>query len=103
RRRHTRSTRDWSSDVCSSDLIGFALMVGVAIASYSLIDARAVHQVSPVGYLGAVMALEGLLLVGWIRGNPVRLRRALRPGIWVEIGRASWRERLGWLGVAGSV
>src|SRR5207247_7753520 len=23
RRRHTRSTRDWSSDVCSSDLISF--------------------------------------------------------------------------------
>src|SRR5207247_2803224 len=23
RRRHTRSTRDWSSDVCSSDLDGF--------------------------------------------------------------------------------
>src|SRR6266849_9800356 len=22
RRRHTRSTRDWSSDVCSSDLLG---------------------------------------------------------------------------------
>src|SRR5207247_7716151 len=25
RRRHTRSTRDWSSDVCSSDLAGAAL------------------------------------------------------------------------------
>src|SRR5207247_2894399 len=25
RRRHTRSTRDWSSDVCSSDLFGFGL------------------------------------------------------------------------------
>src|SRR5699024_11569457 len=24
RRRHTRSKRDWSSDVCSSDLYGFA-------------------------------------------------------------------------------
>src|SRR5207247_5315914 len=24
RRRHTRSTRDWSSDVCSSDLPGWA-------------------------------------------------------------------------------
>src|SRR6266536_5718501 len=24
RRRHTRSTRDWSSDVCSSDLMSFA-------------------------------------------------------------------------------
>src|SRR6266536_2787359 len=25
RRRHTRSTRDWSSDVCSSDLLGWVL------------------------------------------------------------------------------
>src|SRR5438105_176576 len=29
RRRHTRSTRDWSSDVCSSDLGGHALLEGV--------------------------------------------------------------------------
>src|SRR5438105_11161384 len=29
RRRHTRSTRDWSSDVCSSDL-GFAAHLGFA-------------------------------------------------------------------------
>src|SRR5207247_6499980 len=28
RRRHTRSTRDWSSDVCSSDLIGDTLLNG---------------------------------------------------------------------------
>src|SRR5215207_10902833 len=27
RRRHTRSTRDWSSDVCSSDLAGAGLVV----------------------------------------------------------------------------
>src|SRR5690349_23976251 len=26
RRRHTRSLRDWSSDVCSSDLLLFAVM-----------------------------------------------------------------------------
>src|SRR5690606_40876948 len=25
RRRHTRFSRDWSSDVCSSDLVGYAL------------------------------------------------------------------------------
>src|SRR5690606_39900909 len=30
RRRHTRFSRDWSSDVCSSDLIG--VMVGGSIA-----------------------------------------------------------------------
>src|SRR5206468_7375956 len=28
RRRHTRSDRDWSSDVCSSDLIGGQAVVG---------------------------------------------------------------------------
>src|SRR5207247_2949692 len=27
RRRHTRSTRDWSSDVCSSDLVGHRLLI----------------------------------------------------------------------------
>src|SRR5204863_2811281 len=30
RRRHTRSLRDWSSDVCSSDLTGFKNMKPVA-------------------------------------------------------------------------
>src|SRR5207247_6497398 len=29
RRRHTRSTRDWSSDVCSSDLFGGGLRLWV--------------------------------------------------------------------------
>src|SRR3989440_8379962 len=28
RRRHTRSDRDWSSDVCSSDLLGLKLGLG---------------------------------------------------------------------------
>src|SRR5206468_5779755 len=28
RRRHTRSDRDWSSDVCSSDLVGHGQQVG---------------------------------------------------------------------------
>src|SRR5215469_14270782 len=31
RRRHTRSLRDWSSDVCSSDLLGGALAVGLGV------------------------------------------------------------------------
>src|SRR2546429_6855407 len=32
RRRHTRCSRDWSSDVCSSDL--FALLLGVALRDW---------------------------------------------------------------------
>src|SRR5699024_11681175 len=36
RRRHTRSKRDWSSDVCSSDLI--AELTGMDLANSSLYD-----------------------------------------------------------------
>src|SRR5690606_3348125 len=35
RRRHTRFSRDWSSDVCSSDLINLKVG-GLALAGYSL-------------------------------------------------------------------
>ncbi len=65
---------------------GFALLVGVCIASYSLIDARAVRQVSPVGYLGAVMLLQGALLTLCTRGDRQRLRKALAPGLLVAVG-----------------
>lgn len=66
--------------------IGFALLVGVCIASYSLIDASAVRQVSPVGYLGAVMLLQGALLTLCARGDRLRLRKALVSGLFVAVG-----------------
>jgi drug/metabolite transporter (DMT)-like permease len=66
--------------------VGFALLTGVTIAGYSLIDAQAVRQVQPVGYLGAVLLLQGLLLVGWLGGDWSRLRRALAPGLRVAVG-----------------
>src|SRR5439155_23797261 len=41
RRRHTSWPRDWSSDVCSSDLIGGMTMgLGMALMEGSLLDAR---------------------------------------------------------------
>src|SRR5699024_4415098 len=46
RRRHTRSKRDWSSDVCSSDLvfIGF-LIAGIGVGMYATpsMDTSLVH------------------------------------------------------------
>ena len=70
--------------------IGFAVLTGVTIAAYTIIDARAVHQVSPAGYLGAVMALEGILVggsLGWgTRDGWRRLRGALRPGMLISVG-----------------
>jgi drug/metabolite transporter (DMT)-like permease len=66
--------------------VGFALLTGIAIATYSLIDARAVRQVAPVGYLGAVLALTGVILFARMRGDWLRLRRALKPGTQIAVG-----------------
>src|SRR5258706_10615117 len=74
RRRHTRLVSDWSSDVCSSDLIGLARhfdrFEGVA---------RRDPAVDPV------KKLHGLL-AGYDQSDPHR-----EAG---EIGRASCRERV---------
>src|SRR5699024_12153296 len=41
RRRHTRSKRDWSSDVCSSDLLSIDLLLPTPRANRLIIDALA--------------------------------------------------------------
>lgn len=66
--------------------IAFALLTGVAIACYATIDAGAVRQVNPVSYLGAVLGLQGIALVGVLRGNLARLRRVAWPGIQIAAG-----------------
>jgi drug/metabolite transporter (DMT)-like permease len=72
--------------------VGFALLTGCAIATYSVIDARAVGTpgVSPVAYLGPVLAIEGALLLVWMRcwrgAAWMRVRQAARPGALIAIG-----------------
>ena len=66
--------------------IAFALLTGVAIATYATIDAGAVRVVNPVGYLGAVLGIQGILLVGFLRGDLGRLKRAAWPGIQIAAG-----------------
>src|SRR5207249_8394455 len=47
RRRHTRSKRDWSSDVCSSDLvIGLLIGLGIAFGAARLVSSL-LYGVSP--------------------------------------------------------
>jgi drug/metabolite transporter (DMT)-like permease len=69
-----------------SRAVGFAVLTGCCIAGYSLIDSQAVRHVGPVGYLGAVLLLQGLFLFGAIRGNLGRVRRALWPGVRIALG-----------------
>src|SRR5699024_11842140 len=91
RRRHTRSKRDWSSDVCSSDL-GFlaGLLAGVRVAFLCDLE---VHE--PVEDLQPGVALEdGLPQVGG--GRAVRVGRVAGVvAVAAEIGRAACREG-GW-------
>src|SRR5207249_9767834 len=96
RRRHTRSKRDWSSDVCSSDL-----------------DRRRVT--GPGSTMNRLYAIESMLTsTGAMADHRLRLRSSHVEGFarWivqglglagpagmVEIGRASCRERVeSWVG-----
>src|SRR2546429_6979731 len=82
RRRHTRCSRDWSSDVCSSDL-GVKLVV--ADPRRTELAGRAdIHlQMLP----GTDVALFNAML------NHI-LARGLEDKEFIEIGRASCRERV---------
>src|SRR5438105_12913230 len=81
RRRHTRSTRDWSSDVCSSDLISpdEGLEQGGAIRNAEVFQL----QLDQAAHLLLVAILEAMQLREWHTG-----------GNHTQIGRASCRERV---------
>src|SRR5690606_39538916 len=82
RRRHTRFSRDWSSDVCSSDLLGFrehllraldrALTLGLAVLHVSDLpkvvtiglDRRAVREGDTINVLYTTIVDLGDL--GWL-------------------------------------
>src|SRR5205809_687767 len=85
RRRHTRCSRDWSSDVCSSDLARHGVQAGAAHADHA--DARQVARGVP-----------GPRGVGTIVGSRLRRRGRVGRGHRLEapheIGRASCRERV---------
>jgi len=49
--------------------VGFAVLTGISIASYQVIDARSVQDVNPTGYLGAVFLVQGVLLTCWLRAT----------------------------------
>src|SRR2546430_3319710 len=80
RRRHTRFDCDWSSDVCSSDLV---YLITVLLAPHF-------HRVAKNRQVKAFVNGVTAAATGAIAGAAVILgRRAL-----MEIGRASCRERV---------
>src|SRR5690606_39941929 len=83
RRRHTRFSRDWRSDVCSSDL-GHHSVKTVFLFSFSF-------------FLGILVALMFLIfmLISVLRTVLVLVTAVLgliTVLLWIQIGRASCRE-----------
>src|SRR5207245_7547692 len=77
RRRHTRCYRDWSSDVCSSDLAGFPS--------------------AELDHLQFLCTVDGTRAERELSFRPAyTLRETIRSVLGEEIGRASCRER-GWI------
>src|SRR5690349_23135762 len=79
RRRHTRSLRDWSSDVCSSDLMLHRAIAMTVVLTHVMAD-------------GGVKLFP--LLQDLTAASPVAVADTwLRISNHIEIGRASCREK----------
>src|SRR5204863_6053504 len=103
RRRHTRSLRDWSSDVCSSDLADQHADPGeIAVprgGDVGMVGKGAVVEVPLPGESGG--AAEGE--VGVVRHEVAVLELGALVEKGAEIGRASCRERVEMRGGGGMI
>src|SRR5690349_16154422 len=101
RRRHTRSLRDWSSDVCSSDLPPVSAMVGLLIddvqrhGKFLDISAQGVHLVIHLARAGWLRWKEeqntGLVRPG---KGPIALRTVLDDGSGFDLTEAGTQKKL---------
>src|SRR5207253_5295477 len=99
RRRHTRWPRDWSSDVCSSDLYyrGCVAYNQGKIATAEACFRRAVERKPDYA-----LALYQLGLCRERQDDPAGASAAFQAAIASQIGRASCRERVRIAGGAGA-
>jgi drug/metabolite transporter (DMT)-like permease len=65
----------------SGSAVGFALLTGIAIATYSAIDRVGVQALSPWLYGWAVWTFTFVLLQLWVRGSGILWRRDPRPSV----------------------
>src|SRR5690606_39969534 len=90
RRRHTRFSRDWSSDVCSSDLAAIALLLATAAAEDPAWRNTSLSFEERAADLVSRLTLEEK--VAQLQNAAPAIERLGIPAY--EIGRASCRARL---------
>ena len=78
-RRGARPPRLAGSRAGTADAVAFAVLVGVTIAAYSIVDSKAVRDASPLAYLAPVFAIEGVLMAASVRFESTRLRPVAPP------------------------
>src|SRR5699024_12095699 len=91
RRRHTRSKRDWSSDVCSSDL---TMSDRYFITAYLGMEANGIYAVA--NKIPAILLMMNTVFsLAW-KDNAIISFNATDKNTYYsnEIGRASCRERM---------
>src|SRR5699024_11401522 len=90
-RRHTRSKRDWSSDVCSSDLIPLAFTGGFLGL---FLTGNEISVIAAIGFimLSGVVVNNGIVLVDYI--NQLRLEGWERREAIIEAGKTRMRPIL---------
>src|SRR5206468_6135748 len=73
RRRHTRSDRDWSSDVCSSDLFVPVFLVSIGL----LLDPGVMFTGHTLGLAALLVtaALGGKAIACWLAGPLLKFNR----------------------------
>src|SRR5207244_7235984 len=91
RRRHTRCSGDWSSDVCSSDLSTLSQLLQLE----ALISLGVVLGTALLAFVIIEVGLRPLRRMGVVAGDIAAgdLSRRVEPATPKKIGRASWRER----------
>src|SRR5256884_7190724 len=100
RRRHTRCSRDWSSDVCSSDLI----VAGIVMLRWGILATLIWHYTVDASLVGLFLLRSNSLyfkvsgaVVAAAAFAPLLFAGVsclVRGGFEAEIGRASCRERV---------
>src|SRR5271163_5129216 len=87
RRRHTRSDRDWSSDVCSSDLVGLVTFLVRArrcsVRDYLALEWPPARSVL-LSVAGMVVLLVAMDMASFLSGRP------LAPPFVVGLYRTAW-------------
>src|SRR5699024_11433447 len=93
--RHTISKRDWSSDVCSSDLLLSTLLLFIAI----FVDYKEQLGLGKDILIAGIRSVVQLFIIGYVLGFVFQIDHDLLTLVMVlftifnEIGRASCRKR----------